>query len=1021
MSVSLTTITGPVYLPNGATPVGGRVSFELSSWDQEEGAGLVISGPVYTTIDNNGQFSVELYTSTAGVNSVHYRMFVIWEDSELSESYVNDIYVGTPTPHYTKKYIGSFALSGPGPFQVSDLNIISETNNSSFDAYLEMKAFADRIDLGMLDDAVAATGADRATVTPLAAQVVLDAAQVAADRSATGVDVIAADAARVLTDAARDAAVAGAILTWPTTAAGVGSGIVGVTSIVAGSDGTNGTFALAYSGGTQVLAPVGVFTVAGGALVSVVVTYPGYYSAGTPTLSFAASAGLTGASAVAQMAANTPVNGFFAVPSTVTSEAAIIYKNVAGVATEQYRTLSSAINGYESEPFPADTFETSQLFRMVDLVAPSNLLVSAGNLVTVPNTGVYYAKLPLTSSGYVVGDVIRVAIKKVSGATMPASFRFLNAANAAITTLSFVLVNGWYIAEGAIPALTVSLNIFYTNSGGDSSVFYQPKLARQIARTAMDVADRRNVAGFVADAGDPKNYWSPVVVQVFRAGAGVAVINSDGTVTVPAGLSVELRPDPLKFILPTTGVLTVVTRLSSANVGSVKCMAYGAVSGATTFDMVSIGDGYWRWTGQPLVSGQTQINNICLIIDNRTPATAGYTAASIVLQDCLVVQGAGVPDHKIPMGATTSDRIIAYAGIPAAIADKTVKIASTGGDYTTVPNALAVISDAASNRRYVLSVATGTYQTAEWHDVDFVDVVGAGIGNSIIDFQQPDGTISADVIAYSAINMTNTSRLEGMTVRTRNGRYGIHLDGFKKFPNRMQEIINCRVEHMGNVNPYWSAENGIGAGMSSGQTIRLRGSTILAKNGAPLSYHTNSGFIAPTLMDIEDCTLIAHISNIALIIIPSGSDVADKCRVVGTILGGDIQYKPATWFPITLAKQPANHCEIAVSGHGNSPAVFRNEDFGEALQIVSANTGAGSSVVVGGDAVAVIFGDGTSAKYDSRDGTSGFAGRVSGWGDVSGVAVGSPATYLITSLGTRLGDCSTVNKTLTVAVDGGAR
>ena len=183
MAVSLTTITGPVYLPNGATPIGGRVSFELSSWDQEEGEALIISGPVYSTIDENGQFSVELYTSTAGVNSVHYRMFVIWEDSQLSESYVNDIYVGTPTPHYTKKYIGSFALSGLGPFQVSDLNIVSETNNSSFDAYLEMKAFADRIDLGALDDAVAATEAS-------AAQTALNVATSSANASATAADAV---------------------------------------------------------------------------------------------------------------------------------------------------------------------------------------------------------------------------------------------------------------------------------------------------------------------------------------------------------------------------------------------------------------------------------------------------------------------------------------------------------------------------------------------------------------------------------------------------------------------------------------------------------------------------------------------------------------------------------------------------------------------------------------------------------------------------------------------------------------
>lgn len=161
MPLTMTTVTGPVYLPNGATPFGGRVSFELSSWDVEEAEGLVITGPVYVPIDANGQFSVNLFTTTAGSESVTYRMFVIWEDSTLSQSYVNNIYVSAPTPHYTKKYIGSFALSGPGPYRLSELNIVSELNNSSFDAYLEMKTFADRIDLGALDEAVSSAASDR--------------------------------------------------------------------------------------------------------------------------------------------------------------------------------------------------------------------------------------------------------------------------------------------------------------------------------------------------------------------------------------------------------------------------------------------------------------------------------------------------------------------------------------------------------------------------------------------------------------------------------------------------------------------------------------------------------------------------------------------------------------------------------------------------------------------------------------------------------------------------------------------
>lgn len=208
MTVTMTTVTGPVYLPNGLTPLGGKVSFELSSWDIEDTSGLVITGPVYVDIDANGQFSVDLFTSTAGNNSVNYRMFVLWEDSTLAQSYVNDIYVSNPIPHYTKKYIGTFTLSGPGPFQLSELNIISELNNSSFNAYLEMKAYADRIDLGALDAAVVATSNNVTLTNADVVQTGLDRIATNSDTEQTVLNRTAAETAQAAAETAAVAAVA---------------------------------------------------------------------------------------------------------------------------------------------------------------------------------------------------------------------------------------------------------------------------------------------------------------------------------------------------------------------------------------------------------------------------------------------------------------------------------------------------------------------------------------------------------------------------------------------------------------------------------------------------------------------------------------------------------------------------------------------------------------------------------------------------------------------------------------------
>lgn len=136
---------------------------------------------------------------------------------------------------------------------------------------------------------------------------------------------------------ARDAALLSRGL-WQTTAQGIGNGVAGTDSLVAGIGGTNGTFDLAFSGGTQVIAPKGYFVVAGGAVTQVVITYAGHYSAGTPTLSFAASSGLTGASATAVMGANTQVGQYFSVPVAGSDDFLILYRVDAGpVATEVAR------------------------------------------------------------------------------------------------------------------------------------------------------------------------------------------------------------------------------------------------------------------------------------------------------------------------------------------------------------------------------------------------------------------------------------------------------------------------------------------------------------------------------------------------------------------------------------------------------------------------------------------------------------------------------------------------------------
>jgi hypothetical protein len=141
--------------------------------------------------------------------------------------------------------------------------------------------------------------------------------------------------------------------TYPnTTQTNVPRGIVGTGSITGGSGGANGTFALAFSGGNFGINPTGTFKVAGGAIVSdsIKFTTPGEYigaSPTAPTLSFAASIGLTGASATATI-------GFLIANGarywTLSADGLSLkqYQNISGVATAVTPTITlSTEAGYQ--------------------------------------------------------------------------------------------------------------------------------------------------------------------------------------------------------------------------------------------------------------------------------------------------------------------------------------------------------------------------------------------------------------------------------------------------------------------------------------------------------------------------------------------------------------------------------------------------------------------------------------------------------------------------------------------------
>ena len=124
--MSSTTVTGPVYLPDGTAPQNGSITFELTSWDRELNEATFVTGPYVATIDGNtGNFTVTLFSNTNGVNNAIYRVTITY----------SDIY-----GNYHKNCLGTVSLTGSGPFKLSNLNFVDPSTTGSFNLYSDIQA-----------------------------------------------------------------------------------------------------------------------------------------------------------------------------------------------------------------------------------------------------------------------------------------------------------------------------------------------------------------------------------------------------------------------------------------------------------------------------------------------------------------------------------------------------------------------------------------------------------------------------------------------------------------------------------------------------------------------------------------------------------------------------------------------------------------------------------------------------------------------------------------------------------------
>lgn len=357
--------------------------------------------------------------------------------------------------------------------------------------------------------------------------------------------------------------------------------------------------------------------------------------------------------------------------------------------------------------------------------------------------------------------------------------------------------------------------------------------------------------------------------------------------------------------------------------------------------------------------------------------------------------------------------------------EKYVTVAETGGDFTTLAAANAA-NAGASRANPVTIIMLRDEETFNVMLNDYVSITGGLVKRSIIRCKFPDNVDPALIPTYQTLWANKNHTLRNVHVICENARYPIHSDSGNAFRDGLVTLIDCILEHRGNFGAQayqdsiksgivvWNSYHAWGYGASSGQRIVMKRTKLISPDSA-FYVHNNLNFSSPVTIEHDECEFVTTVpTGKAMQIQALGSGKRDSITVRGTSGLGELYVWPNPWFPTTLDRQSADHNEFDITVVGSSPMVYVNADFGRALKIQSATDGLDSKVVVSGDAVPVIFG---KESY-SLDGCPGIPGYAYGWGDISGEKVGSPTVGNITSLGKRLGNCTAVNKTLNVLIDG---
>jgi hypothetical protein len=375
---------------------------------------------------------------------------------------------------------------------------------------------------------------------------------------------------------------------------------------------------------------------------------------------------------------------------------------------------------------------------------------------------------------------------------------------------------------------------------------------------------------------------------------------------------------------------------------------------------------------------------------------------------------------------------------------KEIKVSVTENGNNAIQNAINSIETATKESPVNIRVKAGIYQASNSTDYtangtypafivpkDNVNIIGDSAEDCIIWAELPynDGSINRAIPRYmhqTVYNWADNSVFENLTIVAKNIRYAVHQDNPNE-ANKTRYYKNCNFRFLGNKG-FLAA---LGIGTYSGSRTYVEGGMSFSEYTAPFACHNNQKFENPSLWSFKNHTFATVEQYVVINMQNSGSLISDIAHFENCSVEGGFIFKYSNVYIYTPNLNDSyNHANWKITGSGNNPMCFVNDVLGKGLKVEANTVGHKVRFDTNSSAYPLIIANNKNYfgnlghperkiqdKYIVHDYYSSLKSYAIGCVSIQEDDYPYGTTTSQDRLGLRLGDCSTVNKTLGIIIN----